>query len=288
MHSILFSANPEQARMEDIINHLKNHKMVYFNVNYPINWDQFIFPMMGFIHITGTGQVQCCVEISNIETYRDEHYENEELKPPEWRVRWLENPNEIRSKGKCAYIITGLTKFEYKTTELIRSNGEPVTHAPEGYIKIIAPYGEEAFQSAVQYASPELPEEGPINRQEKNVVLTTSYPRKPKYSKEALVKAQYKCEHDNSHKTFTHPATGKNFMEAHHLIPMEFQEYFVNSIDFPENIISLCPNCHRAIHKADFNEIEKMITTFCGKRLDSLKKRGIKVSLKKIISYYKD
>ena len=30
-------------------------------------------------------------------------------------------------------------------------------------------------------------------------------------------------------------------MEAHHLIPMEFQDDFEHSIDVPENIISLCP-----------------------------------------------
>lgn len=37
-------------------------------------------------------------------------------------------------------------------------------------------------------------------------------------------------------------------MEAHHLIPMEYYNYFDVSIDVEENIVSLCSNCHREIH----------------------------------------
>jgi 5-methylcytosine-specific restriction protein A len=46
-------------------------------------------------------------------------------------------------------------------------------------------------------------------------------------------------------------------MKAHHMIPMEYQDYFTYSIDVPENVISLCPNCHR---KAYLSVMEEKIT----------------------------
>ena len=65
-------------------------------------------------------------------------------------------------------------------------------------------------------------------------------------------KADYKCEGNFQHETFLSKRTGKQFMEGHHLIPVGFQidiwnKYGVN-VDCVENIVSLCPNCHRAIH----------------------------------------
>jgi predicted HNH restriction endonuclease len=45
-------------------------------------------------------------------------------------------------------------------------------------------------------------------------------------------------------------AEGRPFMEVHHLVPMKFQEEFTVELDVPENIVSLCPNCHRIIHHA--------------------------------------
>ena len=70
--------------------------------------------------------------------------------------------------------------------------------------------------------------------------------RDPKIKGLALKNANYKCELDNSHKTYIYK--GVQFMEGHHLIPMAYQHFFPNSLDVVSNIISLCPNCHRKIH----------------------------------------
>lgn len=45
---------------------------------------------------------------------------------------------------------------------------------------------------------------------------------------------------------------GKNYVEAHHLIPMQYQEKFDNSLDIHGNIVSICLVCHKKIHHGLF------------------------------------
>ena len=80
---------------------------------------------------------------------------------------------------------------------------------------------------------------------------------------------------------------GKEYIEAHHLIPMEYQGDFVISIDVPENIISLCPNCHSAFHNSEASVQEGLITKFFAQRSSKLEERCINISLDKLLEYYK-
>ena len=43
-------------------------------------------------------------------------------------------------------------------------------------------------------------------------------------------------------------------MEGHHLVPLEYQDLFNESLYFVDNIVSLCPTCHREIHYAYLQE----------------------------------
>ena len=98
---------------------------------------------------------------------------------------------------------------------------------------------------------------GPIekkNRKGYDLSDKYKYQRNPLYSAYALKKANYLCELDNSHKTFKRE-NSRNYVEGHHVIPMHAQEDFEYSIDVPENIVALCPNCHRKVHSA--NEVTK-------------------------------
>ena len=74
--------------------------------------------------------------------------------------------------------------------------------------------------------------------------------------KKAIILAKYKCEYDDTHMYFTAKTTGENYVEAHHLVPMEFQNQFEKSLDVEANIISLCPLCHKKVHHATFDEKE--------------------------------
>ena len=73
------------------------------------------------------------------------------------------------------------------------------------------------------------------------------WPRSEK-AKQAIKQAEFKCEIDDTHETFVSEASRKNYMEAHHLIPLRMQHDFENSLDVVGNIVSICPNCHRLIH----------------------------------------
>lgn len=65
---------------------------------------------------------------------------------------------------------------------------------------------------------------------------------------QSIAGAQYRCEGYIGHLTFTSKATGKPYMEGHHLIPLRLQAQFANDLDTYANVICLCPLCHRLLH----------------------------------------
>ncbi len=65
----------------------------------------------------------------------------------------------------------------------------------------------------------------------------------------------------DDHETFTSTSTNSAYVEGHHLIPCKItnSEKYNNRIDIVNNIVPLCPNCHRKIHYSIWKEREKMI-----------------------------
>lgn len=51
--------------------------------------------------------------------------------------------------------------------------------------------------------------------------------RNPRYASEVVTDADYLCEIDIQHKHFISKFNDKNYVEAHHLIPIQYQEQFV-------------------------------------------------------------
>jgi 5-methylcytosine-specific restriction protein A len=147
---------------------------------------------------------------------------------------------------------------------------------------------EDDYQKKSQEVKRKDLEKGPIKRKTKtiNTVVNTWF-RDPGISKAALENANFLCEFDFQHNTFISSATGKQFVEAHHLIPMQFQNNFDVSIDVPENIISLCPNCHRAFHNAEEKVKNIYIQYFFGLRENLLKTRDLNIIEKDLIDMYK-
>lgn len=111
------------------------------------------------------------------------------------------------------------------------------------------------------------------------------YPRNRTYALIALNNSKHKCEVDNSHTTFIRRADKLPYTEPHHLIPMAMQERYSVSIDVPENIVSLCSNCHNEIHYGD--NAERLLTRLYEERKEKLKNAGISITLKELLSYYK-
>lgn len=102
----------------------------------------------------------------------------------------------------------------------------------------------------------------------------------------ALRNADFKCEIDAHHATFISRASGVPFIEAHHLVPLQRQKDFPYSLDVPENIVALCPTCHRRIHHAQNSIRRTMAISLLNRRNLDLQERGIEVSPALLQSIY--
>jgi len=92
------------------------------------------------------------------------------------------------------------------------------------------------------------------------------YQRDPRLAINRLFKAEFKCEINPSHKTFLAQKTNLPFFEAHHFIPMRYQNLFTTPLDNLDNIICLCPNCHRAMHHAIIQYKYELVKQLYNKR----------------------
>lgn len=116
---------------------------------------------------------------------------------------------------------------------------------------------------------------------------TTRYKTNARISKTALNLANYTCMGDHNHITFT-SKLGKQYMEAHHLIPMMAQKDFSINIDRVENIVSICPICHSAIHLGDEATRLELLKKLYDIKEKELKSVGLNISFGELFSkYYK-
>jgi hypothetical protein len=178
----------------------------------------------------------------------------------------------LRDKGAQPSVISELSLAAFK--------GSLIEYAPENE--------EEEFQERAQTAKPKAPVQGVIPRGEKGSAADKKgqWKRDSGIASYVIEHANNTCEIDESHITFTSKRSGKNFVEAHHLVPMEYQGDFEASLDVPENILSLCPNCHRCFHHADSETTKNLLKQFYLKRLKGLSCRGVTIDLYKLEKYY--
>lgn len=128
---------------------------------------------------------------------------------------------------------------------------------------------------------------GPKRKPKKNQTKNgASYPRNPVEGIAAKEKSNYKCEMDDRHVTFINARNQMPYMEAHHLIPMAAQDYYENTLDFADNIVTLCPNCHRKIHHATAQEKAAMIDYLYQRHEKFYDTYGIKIDKKMLLNFY--
>ncbi len=129
----------------------------------------------------------------------------------------------------------------------------------------------------------ELPP-GPVPKSKDDMKSRRSlaYDRNPRIALSKYLSAGYKCELDPSHATFISKATGKPYVESHHLIPVSWEKHFEYSLDVPENILVLCPLCHRKFHHLKDDERIALINKFYLARRELLKTRGIELELERL------
>ena len=113
-----------------------------------------------------------------------------------------------------------------------------------------------------------------------------------RFSKLALIQANFTCQINPGHKTFT-TRHGVPYMEGHHLIPCTVSnaEYFYKkdrkNIDCVENITCICPNCHRAVHFGDTPTKSAIIKELFSKQNKTLKRVGIIITEEELLKRYK-
>jgi len=111
-------------------------------------------------------------------------------------------------------------------------------------------------------------------------------------SKSALIDAKYICIINTAHKTFItkHKIT---YMEGHHLIPCTvtnseyFMKKFNKNIDCFENIVCVCPNCHREVHYGEWASKSEKIRIMFRKQQEKLKRVGLLITEDELLNLYK-
>jgi len=112
-----------------------------------------------------------------------------------------------------------------------------------------------------------------------------------KVSKLALELSNYECEFDKNHTTFI-TQTGKQYMEGHHLIRCtqtiadKMWDKYNRSIDDENNIVSLCPICHRRIHYGNQKEKEEIIKKLYDQQIEKLRSIEIDITLDELYKIY--
>lgn len=120
----------------------------------------------------------------------------------------------------------------------------------------------------------------------KQVNNLLSYVRDPYQAYLIKEKSEWLCDYDSTHITFINKSNNKQYVEAHHLIPMSYQGEYEYSIDILSNLVSLCPNCHKKIHYGQSEVKKELISDLYDKKKEEYKNHDIDISLGKLLSYY--
>lgn len=96
--------------------------------------------------------------------------------------------------------------------------------------------------------------------------------------KQTMKQANYLCEIDVAHKTFTAESTKQQYMEGHHAIPIRLQDRFAYSLDVYANVVCLCPICHRLLHYGIKEQKTILLNQIYEERTERLVKSGIRIS----------
>lgn len=112
------------------------------------------------------------------------------------------------------------------------------------------------------------------------------YLRDAKVGADAIMLSNYECQIDCFHKFFNSRRTHRNYVEAHHLIPIAYQGIFENGIDEVENIACLCPVCHSCIHYGENNERVYLINQLHKRFQKKLYTIGVEIQKNELLELY--
>ena len=151
------------------------------------------------------------------------------------------------------------------------------------------------YQEQLEDEIPMLGQDSSSTREPEYLDSTTGRVAKknPSVSSRAVAASGFKCAYDPAHHTFL-KANGRQYMEGHHLIPCTagnsetYWKRFGRNIDCVENIVSLCPICHRRIHYGSVAERLAVIEKLYKVQSPKLISVGIDVSLDELRTLYRN
>lgn len=141
-----------------------------------------------------------------------------------------------------------------------------------------------AYKSQVYLSRSEIENanNNPVQYSQLNGVLR--YVRDKRMHSIVIKNSDYKCNYKVEHETFS-ATDGNRFMEGHHLVPLKFQTQFgYYRLDRFENIESMCPICHSAIHYGN-DEIKRTILENLYNK-SKMKELLIKFKVNSFIEFY--
>lgn len=100
-----------------------------------------------------------------------------------------------------------------------------------------------------------------------------------------LKQQDYKCQVNPSHESFLTPAE-MPYMEKHHLISMKYYEEYEKDLDDINNIVSLCPTCHKQIHLGKKEGVGQILEILYAKQKEALESAGFTISLENLKRKY--
>jgi len=127
---------------------------------------------------------------------------------------------------------------------------------------------------------------GGVQRTAATALGSQGYVRSPRVSADAIRAADFTCEIDAQHWTFTSRAKRKRYVEAHHLIPISQQHNFEFSLDVVANVVSLCATCHRMLHYGEASERKHLLKNLLKLRKPFLREKEIDVGDKVFLEFY--
>ena len=140
---------------------------------------------------------------------------------------------------------------------------------------------EEIQQIEMTYQRTPVKKEKPIFRNGTEVYL-------PKTEKalNALFHARFQCETDAEHWIPDKEKSIYKLAEPHHLVPLRYSGEFKYSLDVEENIVSLCPACHRQLYHGQGKE--DVLRKLYEDRKELLKSAGIEITWERLLAMYTD
>lgn len=209
-----------------------------------------------------------------------------------------DNLIDLRSLPSDQKFVIEIKKYSSYIFRYQRSYLEEYPHLKEDIITYIQGFSgidldDGIEQDKIQNSLPALPEFSSEYGKTADEIVDTPMgkivKKNPAIAKKVLVDSDYKCFVNMNHITFS-TRIEKPYMEGHHLIPCTVynSELFekTSKLDREENIVCICPNCHRAIHYSCSETKKRLIEILFDKQKAKLRAAKLDVTLEKLLKFY--